>query len=142
MVDQEDTFYWYNICCALFSSAAFVSNMCGCRYILKTFDVNLCLYRVLCLDSINNHHQGIIISCPIIIVHICWAFMQKRPVIHLGLTTDLPFLFFSSFPLLFLFPYSLSSLFFHHFISFSFSHFPSPPFFIAIPFLPPFSLIP
>ena len=52
MVDQEDTFYWYNICCALFSSAAFVSNMCGCRYILKTFDVNLCLYRILCLDSI------------------------------------------------------------------------------------------
>ena len=47
MEDQE----YYNICCAIFSTIAFLSNLASFIYIKKSFDTSKCLYFILSLDA-------------------------------------------------------------------------------------------
>ena len=49
---MEDVLSSYNICLAVFSSIAFLSNLRSLIYIYQTFDVKQCLYYILFLEAI------------------------------------------------------------------------------------------
>ena len=50
--NMEDTSFYYNICCAVFSSIAFLTNLASFTYIKKSFDTSKCLYFILSIDAL------------------------------------------------------------------------------------------